>query len=100
MGFSYLKIRYASIKAAIKISAQVRRTAEVLFRIKVFAPNSADMIKGTRPMMVTSWNVKRPNTSTRIRTGRTFAMLNRRTWRSRRWENETTIVAVCEDRRR
>jgi hypothetical protein len=95
-----LEIKYASIKTAIKISAQVNRTVEVLRRIKVFAPNSADMANGTRPMMVTSRNVKRPNPSTINSTGRTFAILNRRSWRSRRWENETTIFAVCEDRKR
>jgi hypothetical protein len=85
---------------AIRISAQVNRTVDVLRRIKVFAPNSADMANGTMPMMVTSRNVKRPNPSTMIRSGRTFAMLNRRSWRSCRWENETTIFAGCEIRKR
>lgn len=75
-------IRYASIKTAIEISAQVRQTFEVLRRIKVFAPKSVDMANGTRATMGMSWKAERPNTSTSASNGRTVAMVRIRRWRS------------------
>jgi hypothetical protein len=91
-----LWIRYASIKAAIKISPEVRRTFEVLRRIRVFAPKRADMASGMRPSMGISEKAQRPKTSRSAMTGRAFVMVRMRRWRSRRWENATTMFEVCE----